>query len=147
MYASVTSQTSPDELLVNGSSLRGEAQEFHPSAGVPPPAGTVFDAREWYALVAAYPPVQFTQYEQPELNREARPNADEAHASPVTPHARAGFVERTARWIHGRARAAALFFVAAVAAIASKRDQLREQFQDVFGGARAPTCTPASSAA
>ncbi|MDE5118088.1 MAG: hypothetical protein O4860_13050, partial [Trichodesmium sp. St2_bin2_1] len=122
MYASAASQTSPNELLANGSSLRSEAQEFRPAVGTPPQAGTVFDAREWYAPVAAYPPVQFTQYEQPELNGDARPDADEAHASPANPHARAGFVERTARWIHGRARAAACLFVAAVAAIASKRD-------------------------
>ena len=64
MYASVASQTSPDELLVNGSSLRGEVQEFRPAVGSPSPAGIVFDAREWYAPIAAYPPDQFTQYTQ-----------------------------------------------------------------------------------
>ena len=59
MYASAASQTSPNELLANGSSLRSEAQEFRPAVGTPPQAGTVFDAREWYAPVAAYTPVPF----------------------------------------------------------------------------------------
>ena len=71
MYPSVTSQTSPVELLVNGSSLRSEAREFRPAVGSPSPAGTVFDAREWYMPVAAYPPDQFTQYAQPPAQLES----------------------------------------------------------------------------
>ena len=59
MYASAASQTSPNELLANGPSLRGEAQEFHPAVGTPSPAGNVFDAREWYTPIAAYSPEQF----------------------------------------------------------------------------------------
>ena len=145
MYASVASQTSPAELLVNGSSLRSEAQEFCPAVGSASPAEIMFDAREWYASIAAYSPDQFPQYAQPPAQPESaqyaqppeQPDANETPVSPVISHARAGFVERTARWIHGRARAAACLFVAAVAAIATKRDQLREQFQDVFGGAGA----------
>ena len=95
MYASAASQTSPNELLANGSSLRSEAQEFHPAVGTPSPAGNMFDAREWYMPIAAHFPNQFiqyaqppaqpeavqsTKYEQPELNGDARPDANEAHA-------------------------------------------------------------------
>ena len=112
MYASVASQTSPNELLINGSVLRAEAQEFRSAVDPPSPAGGVFDAREWYAPVTAYQPVQFTQYAQPpgqpEPNVDAQIAAIEAPVPSVSSCARAGFVERTARWIHGRARAAAL---------------------------------------
>ena len=140
--ADAASQTLSGELAVNGSVLRSEAQEFVPAAGLPPPCGDVFfDAREWYAPVAAYPPVQFTQYAQPSAQPEPVEGTYPAAAgTPVqsTPsRERGSFVERTAKWISGRARAVALLFVAAATTLATKRDQLVQQFEDVFGGADA----------
>ena len=159
-YASTASQTSPDELRVNGSSLRADVPEFCPAASPPQPTGdTFFDAREWYAPVAAHQPAQFFDARewyapvaaplpvqsthdaqlpaQIKSDEATRPSAAGAPVRPAPSTERASFVDRTSRWIHGKARAAAICFVAAIATIASKCEQLKEQFRDVFGGAGA----------
>ena len=129
-------------MLVNGSSLRGEAQEFCPATGLSSPNGDVFlDAQEWYAPVAANLPGQASlpvqPLAQPEPVEGTRPTAAGLPVQSTPSCGRGNFVERTARWISGRAQAVALLFVAAATTLANKRDQFVQQFEDVFGGADA----------